>query len=112
MIDLKSGDKKEDTKDMLFLNVIYTVKDGKREEFYNQLYDKGIITKSRNEKGNLKYDYFLPVDNLNDILLLEIWTDTIAQQFHAQTPHFLELQELKKDYVLNVKIEKFACEVI
>ena len=52
MIDSELDKIKEDKKEMIFLNVVYTVKDGKREEFYNQLCDKGIITKSRNEEGN------------------------------------------------------------
>jgi len=114
MLDLKSDNDNENeiTKDMLLLNVTYTVKDGKRDEFYNQLCDKGIITKSRNEEGNIKYDYFFPVDNSNDILLLEIWTDSIALQTHSEAPHFLELQELKKQYITNVEIKKFTCQTI
>jgi len=120
MMNLESGNKKEKTKEnikedsneILLLNVTYTVKDGKRDEFYNQLCDKEIIKKSRNEEGNLKYDYYFPVDNANDILLLEIWTDTTAQQIHSETPHFLELQELKKKYILNVNFEKFICKTI
>ena len=116
MFDSESSDVKENinenAKELILLNVIYTVKDGKREEFYNQLCDKEIISKSRNEEGNLKYDYFFSVDNTNDILLLEIWTDSESQQLHSQTPHFLELQELKKQYVQNVRIEKFTCKTI
>jgi len=116
MFDSESSDVKENinenAKELILLNVIYTVKDGKREEFYNQLCDKKIILKSRSEEGNLKYDYFFPVDNANDILLLEIWADTEAQQLHSLTPHFLELQELKKQYIINVKIDKFICKTI
>lgn len=103
---------KENNKDTLLLNVVYTVKDGKREEFYNLLRDKGIIEKSRNEEGNIKYDYFFPVDNSNDILLLEIWTNIKAHQIHSETDHFKELQELKNEYILNVEIEKFKCKYI
>jgi len=112
MINTEVANVKEKEKEFIFLNVTYTVKEGKREEFYNQLYNKGIIEKSRNEEGNSKYDYYFPVDNANDILLLEIWTDATAQQTHAQTPHFLELQELKKQYILNVTIEQFTCKNI
>ena len=112
MIDSEFSNVKENGKELLHLNVTYTVKDGKREEFYNQLCDKGIITRSRSEEGNLKYDYFFPVDNSNEILLLEIWTDELALQLHSETPHLLELQELKKEYILNVKIEKFVCKSI
>jgi len=108
MIDSESGNGKENRKEMFLINVTYTVKDGKRDEFYNQLCDKEIIKKSRNEEGNLKYDYYFPVDNANDILLLEIWTDATSQQIHSQTPHFQELQELKKKYILDVKFEKFT----
>jgi len=109
MTDTEFENIKENKKEMLLLNVTYTVKDGKREEFYNQLCEKEIIKKSRNEEGNIKYDYYFPVENANDILLLEIWTNVKAQQIHSETPHFHELQEIKKEYILNVKIEKFTC---
>ena len=112
MLDLKSDNENEITKDMILLNVTYTVKDGERDEFYNQLCDKGIINKSRNEEGNLKYDYYFPVENSNDILLLEIWADAIELQTHSEAPHFLELQELKKQYIASVEIKKFACQTI
>jgi len=112
MIDKESATIKENMKEMFLINVTYTVKEGKRDEFYQKLCDKEIIKKSRNEEGNLKYDYYFPVDNANDILLLEIWTNVTAQQIHSETPHFLELQELKKQYILNVKIEKFTCNSI
>lgn len=93
--------------DQIVMHVTYMVKSGKRDEFYRKLRDNGIVEGSKREKGNLQYDYYYPVDNENEILLLEIWKDLEAQRLHTNTEHFKLLQELKKEYVIDVQIEQF-----
>lgn len=47
----------------ILVTVRYTVKDGKREEFYRHIVEQGIDTASRAEDGNRKYDYYYPTDS-------------------------------------------------
>lgn len=90
-----------------YLNVTYTLKEGTREQFYLELIKKGIITKSREEAGNMKYQYFFPAEEENQIFLMETWENAISQEEHIKTPHYQELQFLKAEYVTNVEIEKY-----
>lgn len=94
-------------KENLLLNVTYTTKPGKRTEFYNALTQLGVIQKSKQEPGNLRYDYFYPVDSEDQLLLVEIWKDDEALALHAQTEHYQQLQSIKGDYLINASIEKY-----
>ena len=55
----------------LTLYVRYLAKPGCRESFLRQLTTEGIIDAIRREDGCLRYDYFLSVQNADEILLVE-----------------------------------------
>lgn len=92
---------------MKVLNVYYIVKPGKRDDFYNAVVKSGVPEKSRAEKGNIKYDYYFPVDNENEVLLIEHWKDEAAFKFHTEQEHFKGLQSIKAEYVEDVRMDKF-----
>lgn len=94
------------TKENLLLNVTYTTKPGKRTAFLNALTQLGVVEKSKQEPGNIRYDYYYPVDAEDQQLLVEIWEDEEALAFHAQTEHYQQLQSIKGDYLINASIEK------
>ena len=68
----------------IIVTVRYTVKEGMRDTFYQQIVEKGIDTASRAEAGNYKYDYYYPTDSQNDLCLLEIWSSAQAQKSTAR----------------------------
>ena len=92
---------------MIVLNVTYKCKPDLRDEFLEMIYTEGIDTASRSEEGNIKYDYYTPVDGVDDLLLLEKWSDADALAAHGKQPHFARLGELKKEFVIDTIIEKF-----
>ena len=56
---------------MIELHVTYTMKPGIRPKaFYDALNAANIPETCRQEKGNIRYHYFLPVDNDNQLFLL------------------------------------------
>ncbi|HEX2946824.1 MAG TPA: putative quinol monooxygenase [Clostridia bacterium] len=91
----------------LLMHVIYITKEGKRDEFVQRVEESGIITASRQEPGNISYQYFYPYNDNNSVLLVESWTDANAQAAHGRMEHFKKLSELKKEYVENVIIKKY-----
>nr|WP_242868452.1 antibiotic biosynthesis monooxygenase [Clostridium neonatale] len=91
----------------IILNVIYTVKDGTRQDFYNEIVKEKIDQLSRDEEGNIKYEYYFPVEDENKILLIEVWKDAEAQKLHNKSEHFEKLQKIKEKYVINVQFERF-----
>lgn len=91
----------------LIMHVVYKVKAGKRDEFIKRVTEAGIIKATKQEPGNLLYDYYCPIDDNNSVLLVEEWTDTNAQEAHCRTEHFKRLSEIKKEYVEEIIIKKF-----
>ncbi len=92
---------------MIILNVTYKCKEGKREAFLEAIQKEGIDAASRKEDGNIKYDYYLPVNDINEVLLVEKWENADVISEHAKMPHFLRLGELKGEYIEETIIERF-----
>ena len=92
---------------MIVLNVIYKCKPSAREAFLHSVTDNGIDVASRNEEGNLKYEYYLSTDNEDEVLLVEKWKDADSVASHGKQPHYAKLGELKAEYVLETIIDRF-----
>ncbi len=99
-------------KDRILVNVRYTIRPGKRDEFLEKVNGQGIVKGSRAEAGNLEYEYHRPVDSEDDLFLMEIWVSGEAQAVHARTEHYEKLQALKREYVTAVAIEKYRASAI
>lgn len=92
---------------MLTMIVYYHCKDGLRDAFMTAVKMEKIAENSRVEPGNMQYDYFLPVDDANIVLLLEKWESDEAQKIHTATVNFKKLGEIKAKFVESVEIEKY-----
>ena len=85
--------------------VTYTTNPGMRETFIQEVTSSGILEQIRAEDGLLTYDYYLPVQNDNQILLVEKWSSREHQQRHLRQPHMEKLKELKERYVNHTHLE-------
>ena len=94
----------------LTLYVAYTAKPGCRETFLRQLTTHGVIDAIRREDGCLRYDYFLCVQNADEILLVEQWQTQAHQRIHLQQPHMARLRELKEQYVADTRLGRVTLE--
>ena len=92
---------------MILLHVTYQTKPEERDAFYRAICALDVPNKSRAEDGNLQYDYFLPIDTEDTLFLVEIWRDEEALAEHQKEAHFIALQELKSQYVLDVTVERY-----
>ena len=92
---------------MLGVNVTYTMKPGKREEFSKQLAASGAHDGIRREPGCIQFDYFCSVDQPDILFLLEKWTDRDAQKVHLTQPHMDTVRTLKDQFILDTVIELY-----
>ena len=92
---------------MIVLNVTYKCKPDMRGDFLEAIYTEGIDIACRAEGGNIKYDYYTPLDGSDDLLLVEKWRDKDALAVHGKQSHFARLGELKSEFVTETIIEKF-----
>lgn len=92
---------------MIVLNVTYICKPEMRDDFLEMIMTEGIDEASRSEAGNIKYDYYLPADGRNELLLVEKWLDADALSEHAKQSHFARLGGLKSEFVTDTIIERY-----
>ena len=87
---------------MILVHVNYYFRNNEeRDKFYKELNNEGIAQASRQEPGNIGYDYYIPMDADSKIFLLEQWKDQEALDIHAKMEHFARLQQIKAKYVIN-----------
>ena len=91
---------------MILVLVTYHCRPGMREAFLHAIQTEKIDEACRKEAGNLQYDYYLPIDQDDDLFLLEKWRDAEAVSVHNSLPHYARLQDLKGQYVEHTVLEK------
>lgn len=92
---------------MFIINVRYIVKPGKREDYIEAVKKTGFITDCQNEEGNKGYDFYLPIDSSDDVFVIEKWEKKANWEAHKMTKHVEKYQDVKKEYVLDMKGEVF-----
>ena len=90
------------------LIVTYTLKDGMRRRFVDEVYAEGIPQKVREEDGCLHYEYCLSVDDEERLVLIEKWQSEQQQKKHLAQAHMQALKVIKERYVLDTKVEMFT----
>lgn len=91
----------------LTINIYYTGTGGSARKFAEEMKSSGLVEKIRAEKGNLRYDYFLPMDDPETVLLIDAWANEDALDFHHKSPEMSEIAALRKKYKLKMRVQKF-----
>jgi len=92
----------------LVINIYYKGENGNARKFANEMTRRKIVDKVRNEAGNLKYEYFFPMDDDETVLLIDKWENEEALNIHHNSPMMMEIAELREKYKLSMKVEKFT----
>ena len=99
------------------VNLRYTGKKGAAQAFASEMISSGTVEKIRAEKGNLRYEYYLPFgeeksgDDTNEtILLIDSWENQQAIDLHHATPMMKTIAELREKYDLHMTIERFLSD--
>lgn len=74
----------------------------------NEMESSGIAKQIREEDGNERYDYFLPANDPETVLLIDSWKDQKAIDKHHASPMMKELAALREKYDLHMKVERFV----
>ena len=97
------------------INLRYTGKKGAAQAFACEMISSGTVEKIRSEKGNLRYEYYLPFEETSDdkndtILLIDSWENQQAIDQHHATPMMKTIAELREKYDLHMTIERFVSD--
>ena len=91
----------------LTINLYYTGKNGSARRFVEEMEKSGIAQHIREEEGNERYEYFLPIDDPETVLLIDSWTDQAAIDKHHASSMMTELAKLREKYDLHMKVERY-----
>ena len=95
---------------MITVNLYYKGKNGSAKAFAEEMEASGIADAIRREDGNLRYEYFQPLNDPETILLIDSWTDQDAIDRHHASPMMAKLALLREKYDLHMTAERYVSE--
>ncbi len=94
----------------LVVNLYYTGKNGDARKFAQEMESSGTADTIRREAGNLRYEYFVPMDDPETVLLIDCWKDQKALDAHHASPMMKKIAELREKYDLHMKVERYISD--
>lgn len=95
---------------MVTVNIYYTGTNGSARKFAEEMISSGTVDKIRAEKGNLKYEYFFPMDDTETVLLIDSWENQQAIDIHHSSPMMTKIAGLREKYNLHMKVERYISD--
>lgn len=95
---------------MITVNLYYTGTDGSARKFAEEMESSGTADKIRAEAGNVRYEYFFPMNDPETVLLIDAWEDQEAIDAHHASPMMAVLAELREKYDLHMKAERYVSD--
>ncbi len=92
------------------INIYYHGQNSSAKKFAEEMISKGVVEHIRAEEGNLKYDYFFPMDDPETVLLIDSWNDQAALDLHHQSPMMAQIMELREKYDLHMDVERYVSD--
>ncbi|MBQ6365335.1 MAG: antibiotic biosynthesis monooxygenase [Oscillospiraceae bacterium] len=95
---------------MITIHLYYTGKNGSARRFAEEMTGSGIAADIRAEEGNLRYEYYFPMDDPETVLLIDQWRDQATIDLHHASPMMAQITALREKYDLHMKVERFVSE--
>lgn len=92
------------------VNIYYSGDGDNARKFAAEMISSGTVAKIRAEDGNLKYDYFFPMDDDSTVLLIDSWTSQEAIDIHHESPMMQTIFNLREKYDLHMKVERYISD--
>ena len=90
------------------VNLYYTGSNGSARQFAEEMVSAGVVERVRSEEGNLRYEYFFPMDDPETVLLIDQWKDQAALDIHHKSPMMKEIAKLRDKYHLRLRVERYT----
>ena len=92
------------------INIFYRGEKGSARKFAEEMVESGVVRDIRAESGNLRYEYFFPMEDPETVLLIDSWTDQEAIDRHHATPMMEEIARLREKYDLHMTVERYVSD--
>lgn len=92
------------------VNIYYTGQNGSAREYAREMTETGVVERIRAEEGSLRYEYFLPLEDPETVLLIDSWRDQEAIDVHHASPMMEEITRLREKYDLHMQVERYVSD--
>ncbi len=92
------------------VNIYYRGINGNARKFAEEMENSGIADAVRKEEGNIKYDYFFPMADLETVLLIDCWEDQNVLDRHHASPMMEKITQLREKYDLHMEVERYVSD--
>ena len=90
------------------VNLRYTGQNGSARKFAEEMTAGGTVAAIRAEKGNLRYEYYQPLDDPETILLIDSWENQEAIDLHHASPMMATIAALREKHDLHMTVERYV----
>lgn len=94
------------------VNIYYSGINENARKFAEEMISTGIVSDIRAEDGNLRYEYFFPINAKETVLLIDSWKDQHSIDMHHASPMMAKITELREKYDLHMKVERYVSDEI
>lgn len=92
------------------VNIYYSGENGSARKFVEEMISSGVVHDIRAETGNIRYEYFFPMDDVETVLLIDSWKDQHSLDIHHASPMMARIIKLRDKYNLHMKVERYLSD--
>lgn len=92
------------------VNLYYTGENGNALKFAREMESSGTADAIRREEGNLRYEYFIPMQDEETVLLIDSWENQQALDVHHASPMMQTIAALRDKYDLHMRVERYVSD--
>ncbi len=89
------------------INIYYKGENGSARKFAEEMTESGTADKIRAVRGNLRYEYFFPMEDSETVLLIDSWENQAAIDRHHASPMMKTIIALREKYDLHMRVERY-----
>ncbi|MDE6666181.1 MAG: antibiotic biosynthesis monooxygenase [Ruminococcus sp.] len=90
--------------------IYYRGKNGNARRFAEEMESSGTADLIRSEEGNIKYEYFFPLNDTETVLLIDSWKNQKSIDNHHSSAMMKTIIQLREKYDLHMKVERFISD--
>lgn len=92
------------------VNIYYSGENGNARKFAEEMVASGVVSDIRAEDGNIRYEYFFPMDDKETVLLIDSWKDQHSIDVHHASPMMAKIIGLREKYDLHMTVERYVSD--
>lgn len=92
------------------VNIYYKGQNGSAGDFAREMTETGVVDRIRAEEGNLRYEYFVPIEDPETVLLIDSWRDQHSIDVHHASPMMARIMALREKYGLRMRAERYVSD--